>query len=104
MLKLEAGPLDALLKRDGLVGDEVLVDVVELLVGLARVLERRLDKVGLRQVEVDVGGRIDEEGVESLSSPLQSGDNASFSELLVLIRKPSSYGPQWCARWRWGSS
>lgn len=79
MLKLEAGPLDALLKRDGLVGNEVLVDVVELLVGLARVLERRLDKVGLRQVEVDVGRRVDEEGVESLSSPLQSGDTIQMS-------------------------
>lgn len=46
------------------------MNVVELLVRLAGMLERRLDKVGLRKVEIDVGRRVDEESVEALARPL----------------------------------
>jgi hypothetical protein len=72
VLKLEPRPGDTFLERDGLGSDEVLVDVVQLLVRLARVLERRLDKVGLRQVEVDVRRRVDKERVEALAGPLEA--------------------------------
>ena len=70
VLKLEPRPSDALLERNRLGGDEVLVDVVQLLIRLARVLERRLDKVGLRQVEIDVCRRVDKKRVEPLAGPL----------------------------------
>ena len=71
VLKLESRPLYALVERERLVGDEVLVDVVDLLVLLAAVLERRLHKVGLRQVQVHVRRRIDKQLVEPLARPLQ---------------------------------
>lgn len=37
---------------------------------LTRRLECGLDKVGLGEVEVDSGGRVDEEGIERLAGPL----------------------------------
>ena len=71
VLELEPSPFHTLLESQRLLGDKVLVKMVDLLVLLSSVLEGSLDEVGLGEVEVDVGRRIDEELVESLSRPLQ---------------------------------
>jgi hypothetical protein len=70
VFELEPRPLDALLERKRLLGNEILLDVKQLLVVLPAVLEGGLDEVGLGEVEVDVRRRVDEEGVEAFSRPL----------------------------------
>jgi hypothetical protein len=70
VLELEPRPLHTLLESQRLLGDEVLMKMVDLLVLLSSVLESGLDEVGLGEVEVDVGGRVDEQLVESFSRPL----------------------------------
>ena len=69
-LVLQAGPLDTLRKRSRALLDEVLVNLLQLAHVLTRRLERRLDVVGLREVQVDGRRRVDEQGVERFARPL----------------------------------
>lgn len=69
MFELETSPLDTL-GKGGWTVDEVALNLLELLVVLSRALESGLNKVGLREVEVDSLRRVDVEGVKGLACPL----------------------------------
>ena len=87
VLELEPSPLHTLLESQRLLGDQVLVEMVDLLVLLSSVLEGSLDEVGLSEVEVDVGRGVDEKLVESLSRPLETR-----------IQKKRRVSPGWVER------
>lgn len=78
-LVLQPRPLDALRKCGWSLFHEVLFDLLELLVVLSTGLEGRLDKVGLREVQVDRGWRVDIERIERFSSPLHKMDGQNHS-------------------------
>ena len=70
-LELQAGPYDALLERQRLVGDQVGDKLLNLLPLLPGVLEVVLEVVRLGEVRVDSLCRLYEQVVELSSGPLQ---------------------------------
>ena len=68
-------PLDARDARRWSLSHEVLFDLLELLVMLSTGLEGCLDKVGLREVQIDRGWRVDIQRIERFSSPLYTDDS-----------------------------
>ena len=69
-LELQTRPFNTLRESRRSLFDEVLLDLLQLIVMLTGRLERSLDKVGLREVQVDRCWRVDVKCIECFSSPL----------------------------------
>lgn len=81
LLKLEPRPDDALLKRQRLSGNEIRENGVDLLLRLARELQVILEVVGVRQICVNCLRRLDEQGVELRTTPLNAVSVKSSIEI-----------------------